>query len=227
MPWSARLVDLIILPDGRETHDAARCRDLHHPVAEGRAPMENEPLTSQDELHVRLDDLLNGEHLCIGFDGMDGVGKSTLAREMAERLGLSVISLDTYLVEKQNGYVPHIRCDELKAAISVCRSPILIEGVCLLAVARRCGFDVDFLVYVRRLSGNSGIWHEQELCMAELPADEVKRKERDLRGALSTTEKPDSVSDDEYLGLTAELIDYHAQWRPVQSADLVFDVVLD
>lgn len=190
--------------------------------------MENELLTLQNELYARLDDLLpNCERLCIGFDGMDGVGKSTLAREMAKRVGGSVISLDDHLVKKQNGYVPHIRCDELKAAISVARPPILIEGVCLLAVARRCGFDVDVLVYLRRLSRNSQIWHDQELCMAELPTEELKRKERDLRGALSTAEKPDGVSDDEYLGLTAELIDYHAHWRPVQSADFVFDVVLD
>ncbi|WP_282525519.1 hypothetical protein [Bradyrhizobium sp. Arg816] len=29
------------------------------------------------------------------------------------------------------------------------------------------------------------------------------------------------------LGLTGELIDYHAQWKPVHRADLVFDVVCD
>src|SRR4051794_23498229 len=99
--------------------------------------MESEPLTSPQELHARLDGLLpNGDHLCIGFDGLDGVGKSTLAYEMARRLGGSVISLDDYLVEKQNGYVLHIRSDELNAAISASRLPILIEGVCLLAVAR-------------------------------------------------------------------------------------------
>lgn len=190
--------------------------------------MESEPLTLQQELHARLGDLLsNGERLLIGFDGLDGVGKSTLAREMAKHLGGSVISLDDYLVKKQNGYVLYIRHDELKAALLASRSPILIEGVCLLAVACRCGFDVDLLVYVRRRSRNNGIWHERELCMAELPADELKQRERVLREAFSTAEKPDRVSDDDYLGLTAELIDYHAQWRPVQHAELVFDVVCD
>src|SRR5262245_34233923 len=134
-------------------------------------PMQNEPLTMQDELRARLDGLLpNGGRLCIGFDGMDGVGKSTLAREMAQRLGASLISLDDHLVKKQNLYVPHIRCDELEAAISASHSPILIEGVCLLAVAHRCGFDVDVLIYMRRLSHNSGIWHNKELCLAERPA---------------------------------------------------------
>jgi len=191
--------------------------------------MENETLSSQEELYARIDALLpsSGRGVCIGLDGLDGVGKSTLAREIANRLGGSLISLDDHLVKKQNGYTLHIRCDELKALISASRSPILIEGVCLLAVARRCGFDVDLLVYVRRLSHNSGIWHDQELCMAEKSADELKQEARELRKAFSTTEKPDSVADDDDLGLTGELIDYHAQWKPVQRADLVFDVVGD
>lgn len=191
--------------------------------------MENETLTKKEELYTRIDALLpsNGHRVCIGLDGMDGVGKSTLAREMAKRVGGSVISLDDHLLKKQNGYVLHIRCDELKAAISVSRALVLIEGVCLLAVARRCGFDVDVLVYVRRLSQNSGIWHNEELCMAEKPANELKQKEREFRKAFSTPETPDVSGADDDLGLTGELIDYHARWKPVQRADLVFDVVCD
>ncbi|WP_456622124.1 hypothetical protein [Bradyrhizobium sp. P5_C12] len=64
-----------------------------------------ETLTLQEELPARINALLpsNGRGICIGFDGMDGVGKSTLACEMAKRLGGSRISLDDYLVKKQNG----------------------------------------------------------------------------------------------------------------------------
>ncbi|MET4297063.1 hypothetical protein ABIB06_007650 [Bradyrhizobium sp. LB8.2] len=190
--------------------------------------MENEPLTSHEELHARLDHLRpNGGCLCIGIDGMDGVGKSTLAREMAKRLGGGVISLDDHLVKKQNGYILHIRCSDLKAAISASCSPILIEGVCLLAVARRCGFDVNVLVHVRRLRNNSGIWHNEELCMAEKFAGELKQREREFRKAFSTPKKPDDSGAEDDLGLIGEFIDYHAHWKPVQRADLVFDVVCD
>ncbi|MDE5461164.1 hypothetical protein [Bradyrhizobium sp. CSS354] len=190
--------------------------------------MRSEPLTSREELVARLENLRsqNGGSLCIGLDGMDGVGKSTLARELADRLGGSVISLDDHLTRKQNGYILHIRGDELKAAISASRSPMVIEGVCLLGVAHRCGFDVEVLVYVRRLSRNSGIWHEEELCMAQRPADELKENERALRKAFSTTDEPGNIIDDD-LGLTGELIDYHARWRPVERADFVFDVSCD
>lgn len=186
--------------------------------------MENAPLNSPEELCIRLAELrLGSGRLHIGIDGMDGVGKSTLAREMANRLGGTVISLDDYLTKKQNGYVLHIRCDEVKAAVSASQLPILLEGVCLLAVAERCGFDVDALVYVRRLSRNSGIWHEEEICLAQRPADELKQNERALRNAFLKTEGSSNIADDD-LGLTGELIDYHARWRPVERA-LVFDVV--
>jgi hypothetical protein len=62
--------------------------------------------------------------------------------------------------------------------------------------------------------------------MSEKPADELKQEARDIRKAFLATETADSIADDD-LGLTGELIDYHAQWKPVERADLVFDVVCD
>lgn len=139
-------------------------------------------IVSLEELQARLNAVIPKDgRSCIGVDGMDGVGKSTLARAMAKRLGGSVVSLDDHPDKKQNRYTHHIHRNEVKAAISASSSPILIEGVCLLAVAHRCGFNVDVLVYVRRLSRNSGIWHDQELCMAERPVPELKEVERELR----------------------------------------------
>jgi hypothetical protein len=186
-------------------------------------------IVSPEELQARLNAVIPKDgRICIGVDGMDGVGKSTLAHAMAKRLGGSVVSLDNHLDKKQNRYTHHIRCNELKAALSASAPPILIEGVCLLAVAHRCDFNVDVLVYVRRLSRNSGIWHDQELCMGERPVAELKNVVRELRHIFaegaSATEASDATADED-LGLAGELIDYHAQWTPVQRAHLVFDVV--
>jgi hypothetical protein len=191
------------------------------------APMTHDRMTiaSEEELFTLLNNLMpRGRRVCIGVDGLDGIGKSTLARAMAKRLGGSVISLDDYLNKKQNRYVQHIRCNEVDAAIATSPSPILIEGVCLLAVARRCDFDLDMLVYVRRLSRNTGIWHDQEWCMAERPAAELKKEEQELRNIFA--EEADDLAEKD-LGLRGELIDYHAEWKPVHRADLVFDVVRD
>lgn len=180
-------------------------------------------ITSLEELLAQINNLLAKDgRVCIGVDGLDGIGKSTLARVMAKRLGGSVISLDDHLNKKQDRYVQHIRCNEVNAAIAASASPVLIEGVCLLAVAQRCDVDVDVLVYVRRLSRNSGIWHDQEWCLAERPAAELKKEEQELRNNFAE-ETGDIVDPD--LGLRGELIDYHAQWKLVQRADLVFDVV--
>lgn len=182
-------------------------------------------IASEDELQARLSNLIaKGRRACIGVDGLDGIGKSTLARAIAIRLGGSVISLDDHLDKKQNRYAQHIRCKEVNAAIATYPYPILIEGVCLLAVAERCDFDVDVLVYVRRLSRNSGIWHDQEWCLAERPAAELKDEEQKLRNIFA--EGIEGVAEED-LGLRGELIDYHAKWKPVKRADVVFDVMRD
>ena len=182
---------------------------------------------SVDELHRRLEIVYaaSKKHL-IGIDGVDGSGKTTLAKRLAKRFGGSVVSLDDYLDKNQNAYTLHVRCHELNRAIANSQSPILIEGVCLLAVARRCGFSVDVHVYVRRLSKNSLLWHDEEMCMAETEADELKRVERELQAAAAKLgDEDDPISDQNGLGLRGELIDYHAGWKPVQLADLVFDIV--
>src|SRR5262245_39012207 len=59
------------------------------------------PITSIEELHSKLKSLMpEGERVCIGIDGMDGVGKSHLARKLGGLLGAKVISLDHYLNRK-------------------------------------------------------------------------------------------------------------------------------
>ena len=138
-----------------------------------------------------------------------------------------MVSIDEHLDRNQNAYIHHVRCDELIKVIATSQSPILIEGVCLLAVAQRCGFRLDAHVYVRRLSKNSLIWHDEEMCLAEIDAEELKRDEREmLKAAGKLIGEVDGLSEEE-LGLRGELIDYHARWKPVQLADVVFDIVHD
>lgn len=45
----------------------------------------------------------------IGIDGVDGSGKTTLAKNLAEQLDVPLISLDDYLDEKRDGYLDHLR----------------------------------------------------------------------------------------------------------------------
>ena len=85
--------------------------------------------------HSDLDSLVHeieySKH--IGIDGLDGIGKTTLAKNLHEITKHPTFHLDEYLERNQDGYVEHIKEKELLADIS--RSPTyIIEGVCLLEI---------------------------------------------------------------------------------------------
>src|SRR5262245_49844128 len=147
----------------------------------------------------------------IGIDGMAGIGKTTLARKLGALLGAKVISFDGYLEKKKGAYLAHIRCSELSEAIAEASLPTVIDGVLLRAIAERCDIAIDLHIYVRRISGNSGIWHDDDVCLPNLPVDELKQRERELRESVAA-ENGDVDLAEWGLGLSGELIDYHAQW---------------
>jgi hypothetical protein len=66
--------------------------------------------SSLEELLGKLDSLMQeGDKVCIGIDGMDGIGKTPLARKLAPLLGAQVISLDVDSERFSVGcwYMPH------------------------------------------------------------------------------------------------------------------------
>jgi hypothetical protein len=183
-------------------------------------------LTTLKQLHGKIKALMSERPTrFIGIDGMDGTGKTHLAGKLAELLGATVISLDGYVDKKQGAYIPYIRCQDVKAAIEANSAPVIVEGVCLRAVAERCGFTINVHIYVRRVSKDSGLWHDDEICLAETPVDELKQRERELRRAGAALSGSENLEEAEKkTGLHDELIDYHACWKPVQSADVVFTI---
>jgi uridine kinase len=161
----------------------------------------------------------------IGFDGMNGVGKSTLARKLAPLLGATVISLDNHLNKNRGAYVPCIRCQEVTAALRASgKRVVIVDGICLRAVAERCGFAIDVHIYIKQVSKESGLcmWHDADLCLAETPVDVLKRNAREIRMAEALMNGEDVEQAEKDIGLREELIDYHAQWRPVEKADAIF-----
>jgi hypothetical protein len=186
--------------------------------------------TSLEELCDEIKGLMpDRPKVCIGIDGMDGVGKTSLARELAALLGATVISLDDHVERKRGEYVSWIRCQEVTAAMRATGgNVVIVDGVCLRAVAERCGFAVDVHVYVKLVSKDSGLWHDADICLAEAPVEDLKQHERELRrsGAVLSGREDVEQAESE-TGLRDELIDYHAKWSPLEKADAICTTIRD
>jgi hypothetical protein len=87
--------------------------------------------------------------LTIGIDGVDGVGKSPLARFLSWQLGMPSIETDMFL-EKGETY-PSLRYSDLKNLIEFRHTldrPLIIEGLYLLQVLDYLEINPDILIYV-------------------------------------------------------------------------------
>lgn len=166
---------------------------------------------SVESLCSRLQALLPAKagSLTIGIDGFAGVGKSRLATEIARRLCGKVISVDKHVERHKGAYTECVRCPEVRDQLFSEQRPVVLEGVCLRAVAERCQIYVHTHIYVRCIN-RRGSWQKEheEICLEARPLQEIKAQEVEL-GAPR---------------LTQILIDYHRQHRPFQRADIVFDL---
>ncbi len=81
------------------------------------------------------------------IDGYHGAGKTTLAHELASQLRIPLINLDDFLLPQKGSFLESLRDSELSTALHA--RPVLVEGVCLLAVAKYLGIKPDVHVYVQ------------------------------------------------------------------------------
>ncbi|WP_144424978.1 shikimate kinase [Pseudomonas trivialis] len=147
----------------------------------------------------------------IGIDGIDGAGKSTLAREVSEALGLPCISLDSFVEKDMKGYVEHIDYLKLKATLEKFEGYV-VEGVCLRQVLRRIQL-APAVNNIKRVQ--HGVWSDEANLDISEPVDVVLARERELASLFSIS----LVSN---LGLAEEVIRYHAEFRPHNHADVTY-----
>jgi len=87
--------------------------------------------------------------LTIGIDGVDGAGKSPLARFLSWQLGIPSLETDMFL--KKGETFPSLRYDELKNLVEfrhLLDRPVIIEGLFLLEVLDNLNISPDILIYV-------------------------------------------------------------------------------
>ena len=107
------------------------------------------------------------ETMVIGIDGFCGAGKTCLARQLSDALDAGLISTDCHVVRRGgcSHYVDQLDLvalrDSLHQAARTHRQ-VILDGICLLDVVQRLGISKNSVchVYVKMLSGNSGIWHD-------------------------------------------------------------------
>jgi len=157
----------------------------------------------------------------IGIDGLDGVGKTTMAKRLAHLLGAQHLELDDFLCKDRGTYACQIRCDELHGYIGSIDGPIVIDGICLLAVVKRCEVRLDAHVYLKRIS-EAGNWYDADICLAQKPVneliEELEQSERDYADAF------DDAPPGAAPPLDIEKAEYHRDYDPVQKADYIFEL---
>ncbi|MEW5966384.1 MAG: shikimate kinase [Pseudomonadota bacterium] len=154
----------------------------------------------------------------IGADGVDGCGKTTLAKSLAEQLEIPLISLDDYLDKNRGGYLGHLRYEELKRAFHA-ESQCIVEGVCLLQALEIANLGIDALVYVKRMQ--HGIWADERECDVNIENVEVfLQAEKQLVEMFYFGETDQTNSS--LPKLSEEIIRYHASYRPFEQAVFLY-----
>lgn len=161
--------------------------------------------------------LREGGYYRVGIDGIDGCGKTTLAKYLAEQLKAELITLDDYLIKNQGSYLSHFRYEDFR--MIYCAQPrCIVEGVCLLDVLETTSLEIDTLVYVKRMQ--HGVWADERDCDITENVDSFVEKERELEGLLSATREVNhpGYSSSAILHVEEEIIRYHASYKPFTRA---------
>jgi hypothetical protein len=107
--------------------------------------------------------ILPWRKLTIAVDGVDGVGKSSLARFLSWQLGMPTIETDLVIQTASNGFTYDFSVlSKLISARHDRDRPVIIEGMCVLETMDLLGVQSDYLVYVEVQSYRGSItWNER------------------------------------------------------------------
>lgn len=135
----------------------------------------------------------------IGIDGWTGVGKTTIARSLADILSGSAYDVDMALDRDRKHFVSALRMHEILEALALPSGLLFVSGVCLRQVLQNAQCNAGAHIYIKRMA-TSGWVDEDEVDGSGAP---------EISGASGET-------------LREEMRLYHGQWRPHLRADYEF-----
>jgi uridine kinase len=156
----------------------------------------------------------------IGIDGVDGAGKTTIAKRIG-KYSYHRISLDNYLRKKKDGYFKFLNIENLKKDINNLKNePVIIEGVLLLKVLEAANINLNYFIYVDDNAWLVG-WLEDyggEYCGKRL--DEIIAEEEKMVNRVVQATDPGSK---EYKmeGFRKEIFEYSFEYKPWDKADII------
>ena len=88
----------------------------------------------------------------ITVDGRLGVGKTTVAKLLSNHIDYDCLHLDNFITTRKGQFVNNLDFASLKAAVR--ERPIIIEGICLLAVLKKLNITADLDIFVKGLQAH-------------------------------------------------------------------------
>jgi hypothetical protein len=147
----------------------------------------------------------------VAIDGVDGVGKTTLAGKLSGTLGWPMVDFDDHVGPKGRSYVEQLLFDDLAQAIRP--RPVIVCGIHMLEVLDRVKASPEFLVYTVRMSEGGRPSH-MDLIYRDIAAEMSEGLEDAPVRLYGVTLSP----------LRRCLWTYMPRWKPVTAADVVFAI---
>jgi hypothetical protein len=154
----------------------------------------------------------------VGIDGIDGVGKTTLAKDI-ETLSYKRISVDEYLNKKSGGYFEFLDFKRLKKELAS-NEKFVIEGVLLCKILNALNVKTNYLIYT-----TDNIWlddwsEEYEGKYLTMSLEDIIRTEEEAVNRLNKAISPNSKKY-KMQGLRREIYEYSFEYRPWLDADII------
>lgn len=144
----------------------------------------------------------------IVFDGFSDAGKTTIAKDVAKSIQGVAVDTDCY-VNQQNSDETYLNCLDLTSlsldlnkAIEEGRK-VCLSGICIQELCRLLDIEIDYRVYIKKLSLNTNAWH------GAFEIEDYKNNPESLEGGLAF-----HVCD----------MEYHIEYEPHLNADQIVPV---